>query len=86
MDNSISRRGFLGLSAAAAATFGCVNGTPEKETPPEKVGAGQAPAFELDEVSVAELRAGLASGKYTAAGITGLYLERIEQVDHSGPG
>ena len=43
-------------------------------------------SFELSEVSVAELGEGMKSGKYTAKGITELYLERIHEIDTGGPG
>ena len=85
MSERINRRGFLGVSAAAAASLGCSRQSSEAG---EKKGNATAPAvppFELDEVSLADLAAGIRSGKYTAAGLTGKYLERIEQVDRSGP-
>jgi amidase len=53
--------------------------TPKAETwaPPE--------SFELDEVTISELQQGLASGKYTSKSLVGKYLERIDDVDKSGP-
>jgi amidase len=39
----------------------------------------------LDEVTVADLQAGLASGNFTARSLTEKYLARIEQIDRSGP-
>ncbi len=55
----------------------------------EMVGS-QAPqarpkAFELDEITIAELQAGMASGKYTARSIAEKYLARIEEIDKHGP-
>jgi len=41
--------------------------------------------FELDEVSVSSLQAGMESGKWSAHSITQLYLDRIRQLDRSGP-
>src|SRR6184192_1661461 len=41
---------------------------------------------ELEEATVAELQAGMASGKYTSRSITALYLQRIEALDKKGPG
>lgn len=41
--------------------------------------------FELNEVTVAQLRAQFKSGRATSANITKLYLDRISAVDHSGP-
>ncbi len=41
--------------------------------------------FELDEITVAELQAGMASGKFSARSITERYLARIEEIDKRGP-
>lgn len=41
--------------------------------------------FELDEITVTELQAGMASGKYTAHSIAEKYLARIEEIDKQGP-
>jgi amidase len=47
--------------------------------------AVDVPSFELEEVTIDELQAGMKSGKYTARSITEKYLARIEVVDKSGP-
>jgi amidase len=47
--------------------------------------SGATAPFELEEVGLAELAAGMASGRWTAASITRLYLERIEALDRQGP-
>jgi amidase len=41
-------------------------------------------AFELEEVTVAELQAGMASGRYTARKVVELYLGRIAALDRTG--
>ena len=41
--------------------------------------------FELDEITIADLQAGMASGKFTARSIVEKYLERIEEIDKQGP-
>jgi amidase len=78
------RRRFLklGLTAGAAAFAG----------PAFAAGAG-APAnvsevkpFELDEVSLADLSAGLQSGKYTSRSLAEQYVSRIGEIDTNGPG
>ena len=53
---------------------------------------GSAPAprlgtkpFALEEMSVAELQRGMASGRFTAAALVRQYLRRIEEVDRRGP-
>lgn len=41
--------------------------------------------FELEEFTLANLQAGMKSGRFTARGITEKYLERIEEIDKHGP-
>ncbi len=48
-------------------------------------GSDQPKAFELEEITIAELQDGMNSGKYTARSITEKYLARIEAVDSNGP-
>jgi amidase len=43
-------------------------------------------AFELDEISISGLQKGMQSGRFTARGITELYLARINSIDKHGPG
>src|SRR5262249_11120531 len=43
------------------------------------------PEFELDEITLADLRAGMVSGKYTAQSLVEKYVSRIDAVDKSGP-
>jgi amidase len=47
--------------------------------------ASAVPAFELAEVGIDDLQAGLAAGRFTARSLVLAYLERIEVVDRSGP-
>lgn len=42
-------------------------------------------AFELDEITIAELQQGMNSGKLSAHSITKKYLERIDDIDKRGP-
>jgi amidase len=42
--------------------------------------------FELDELTVADLQAGMASGKFSARSLTEKYLSRIEEIDRQGAG
>jgi len=42
-------------------------------------------AFELDEVTVDDLRKGLGSGHYTVRSITERYLARVDAIDKNGP-
>ena len=45
-----------------------------------------AQAFELEEVTIAELQRGMQTGQLTARSIVESYLKRIEEVDQNGPG
>jgi amidase len=47
--------------------------------------SADVPAFEFDEITIGELQAGMASGKYTAGAIAEKYLARITQIDRHGP-
>ncbi|HWP47413.1 MAG TPA: amidase [Candidatus Limnocylindrales bacterium] len=42
-------------------------------------------AFELEEVTIAQLQEGMKTGKYTARSIVEMYLKRIEEIDQNGP-
>jgi amidase len=75
--------GLAGGAAAAVGTAGCRGGDRSQVSPPsEPVHVGP---FELDELSIADLRVGLESGKFTARSLIDLYLERIEAIDKAGP-
>jgi len=95
----LTRRGFLGTGAAAGGAL--VLGGVEACADPEGSGAGDAgrvssqgpgagqpwpvSAFELEEVSITELHAGMVSGRWTSRDITEAYLNRIEEIDRKGP-
>lgn len=51
--------------------------SPAKEIPPN--------SFELDELTIGELQKEMSSGKYSARTLAERYLERIEDIDKSGP-
>ena len=79
----LSRRLFLG-GAAAASTLVALDvhaqpapGTAERAPPP----APKDTPFELEEATVSELQAAMASGKYTAQGVAERYLARIRELD-----
>lgn len=83
-----SRRRFLktsvvgGVSAAMLpALAGAREFVPAPAAPPSEV-----PSFELDEISISDLQAGMASGKYTARSLAEKYMARIDQIDKHGPG
>jgi amidase len=84
--SSAQRRRFLRTSALAgvsAAVLPALAGARE-------VAAFPAPEpeikpFELDEITIADLRSGMASGKFSARSVTEKYLARIEEIDKQGP-
>ena len=87
----MSRRHFVGASLAGGALALARASLPHLDhahaaspnaTRPERYVA--AP-FELEETTIAELQAGMSSGKYTARRIAELYLARIDELDHRGP-
>lgn len=73
----------LGAAAAAAAAWPARSEASQSRATPGT--AGRTGAFELEEVTIAELQAGMASGRWTARSITQAYLERIAQLDRTGP-
>jgi amidase len=78
----MKRRSFL----AAAATGAVALQTACQNAPVSASPSSTAPSnFELDEVSLADLAAGLQRGKWTSERLVQLYLGRIDAVDHNGP-
>ncbi|HEV7842091.1 MAG TPA: amidase [Pyrinomonadaceae bacterium] len=78
----MNRRNFL--------RYGLVGGAAAALTRPalslEKAVAASTPlAFEFEEATIAQLQAGMKSGKWTARSITEKYLKRINEVDKRGP-
>jgi len=83
---SIDRRTFLGyagMSAIPALARGVSGGLLIPGLAP---GVSPAALPELEDATIAELQAGMASGKYTSRSITVVYLQRIEAMDKKGPG
>jgi amidase len=80
-EQRLDRRHFLmgtALGVGALSLVRCGGDEPGPTTPP-------ATTFELEEVSIAELRDGMASGKWTAKQLTEQYLARIEAINTQGP-
>jgi amidase len=78
------RRRFLQTSAFAgvsAALLPALAGA--REIAPAV--ASEIKLFELDEITIADLQAGMASGKFSARSITEKYMARIEEIDKQGP-
>ena len=84
----MNRRSFVRHSIAGGIGLATVNRVAAKEASPANTSPANPPpaAFELDELTVGELQAGMASGKYTAHSLAEKYLERIDEIDKHGPG
>ncbi|HEY3104700.1 MAG TPA: amidase [Pyrinomonadaceae bacterium] len=79
---SFVRRGVAGAAGAAAASVS----VRARSVNHEEVAHPPSPAaFELDELTVADLQGGMSSGKYTSQSLTRKYVERIDDIDKRGP-
>jgi amidase len=80
------RRSFLqtsllgGVGAAILPALAGARELADTVTPATHMGP-----FELDEVTIADLQAGMNSGKFSSRSITEKYLARIEEIDRQGP-
>ncbi len=92
----ISRRRFLGTGAAVGGglVLSGVGGCVPPDGPGSGVEGNAAPtagepwpvsSFELEEVSITDLHAGMISGRWTSREITEMYLRRIGEIDRQGP-
>src|SRR6266853_2654945 len=82
----MNRRSFVRHSIAGSIGLATVNVTAAaKETSPANTSTSAPPAFELDELTITDLHAGMASGKYTAVSLARTYLDRIDAIDKHGP-
>ena len=70
---SLDRRRFL----AAGVGTALLTATPSRHA--------EEPPFDLAELTIADLRAGMASGKFTARSLAEKYLARIDAIDRKGP-
>ena len=75
----MDRRKFLQSTLVTGAASALKPALAETKSTP------QVPAFELDETTIADLQAGMQSGKLTARSIAEKYLERISAIDKHGP-
>jgi amidase len=83
--NLAQRRNFLKttvLGGMSAALLPALAGAREFAS---NVPAPDVPPFELDEITITDLQAGMSSGKFTARSIAEKYLARIEALDKQGP-
>ncbi len=81
--DKMKRRTFLKTSAlGCAAALTSPNAYAAAET---RVTPTPPPAFELDEMTIAELQSAMSSGKYTSRSLVKRYLDRIDDIDKQGP-
>jgi amidase len=82
---AVSRRGFVATAAAAGAALLAPH---RLDAAPALVGRDPGPAapqFALEELTIADLETGMASGRFTARSLVEQYLGRIESLDRQGP-
>lgn len=83
----MNRRTFVRSSIAGGVGLASVSVTAAAkeilETPSAPI--APPPAFDLDELTIAELQSGMASEKYRSQSLTQKYLDRIEEIDKHGP-
>src|SRR5918912_443307 len=83
---AMNRRRFLKVSALAGGALTLMN--PLLSVAAESAAASaqtSARRFELEEIGIGELQAGMQSGRWSARSITEKYLARIEEIDRRGP-
>ena len=85
--SNLGRREFVKLGALAGATAAVAGTSACALQGPAGAGGQSADPtdFELNEVTIQELQAAMASGERTARSITEAYLDRIESFDRQGP-
>lgn len=82
--SAMNRRRFLQSGAMAGAALCFV--TPRLTArAADSFSYTQPPAFELDEVTIADLQAGMQRGRWSAHALAEKYLSRIDDIDRKGP-
>lgn len=83
---SFTRRDLMkaGVAGGALALSGPM--LPSESAAQERTAMAYSPApFDLKEVTISHLKAGLRSGEYTSVGLVEKYLARIEELNRKGP-
>src|SRR5690242_11817615 len=83
--SSMQRRNFLKTTVLGGVSATLLPALAEARAVGAPMPAPDVQQFELDEITIADLRAGMSSGKFTARSITEKYLARIEAIDKQGP-
>jgi amidase len=84
-DGPLSRRDLLKAGALAGALGAAGPLRPLATAAAESAASPSPAAFELEELTLTELQAGLTSGRWTARSLAEAYLRRIEELDRRGP-
>jgi len=79
----MKRRQFLQTTAAATWVAAITN--PVSALPRENINHSPPAAFELEELTIADLQQGLQSGKYSSRELVEKYSDRIKEIDKKGP-
>jgi len=79
------RNGIVGAAGVATASVSLRARSESARNTEARAEASAPAAFELDEVTIAELQSGMSSGKYTAQSLARKYLDRVEDIDRRGP-
>jgi len=84
--SKLSRRAFVGVGIAGAlAVASGANASPVPDAAGHTRRHNPPPAFELDEATIAQLQDWMRSGRYTSHALCEMYLERISEIDRTGP-
>jgi amidase len=83
-EDALSRRAFVGVSAALAVSRLEKSGATSSQPRPTIETPRPAPG-PLDDLTITDLQAGLQSGKYTARLLVEQYTARIDSMDKRGP-
>lgn len=82
---SLSRRAFVGAGVAGAIASAVGIDVRAAAAEPPRHGTAPDVPFQLDELTLADLQRGMASGRDTAHSLCEAYLSRIDQLDRRGP-
>src|SRR5947199_5622032 len=80
----LTRRALLGSGALAGAAL-AVGGAALPSAAAAAAASAEPAAFDLEEVTVAELAEGMRSGRWTAKSLVEKYLGRIAAINERGP-
>ena len=80
---TVSRRRFLEAAVLGSASLASACRAPQSTE--RETGPFPTPGFELEEVSAADIRNGIASGRWRVDTVAARYLQRIRALDGQGP-